>query len=69
MNKPLTKEEFDIVDVDAALEAENAEADAERKKKRKRAFVIFALLVAKLGLAWFGWSWLHNSGRIETDNA
>ena len=69
MNKPLTKEEFDIVDVDAALEAENAEADAARKKKRKRAFVIFALLVAKLGLAWFGWSWLHNSGRIETDNA
>jgi membrane fusion protein (multidrug efflux system) len=69
MNKPLTKEEFDIVDVDAALEAENAEADAARKKKRKRAFVIFGLIVAKLGLAWFGWNWLHNAGRIETDNA
>ena len=69
MNKPLTKEEFDIVEIDAALEAERAEADAARKKKRKRAFVIFALIVAKLGLAWVGYSWLHGSGRIETDNA
>jgi membrane fusion protein, multidrug efflux system len=69
MNKPISKEEFDIVDVDAALAAETAEVDAARKKKRKRAFVIFALLVAKLGLAWFGYNWLHGSGRIETDNA
>ncbi len=69
MNKPLTKEEFDIVDVDAALAAEQAEADAGRKKKRKRAFIIFALIVAKLGLAWVGYNWLHGSGRIETDNA
>ncbi|HYD11295.1 MAG TPA: efflux RND transporter periplasmic adaptor subunit [Allosphingosinicella sp.] len=69
MTKPVSKEEFDIVDVDAALEAENAEADAARKKKRKRAFIVFALLVAKLGLAWVGFGLLHGSGRIETDNA
>ena len=69
MNKPLTKEEFDIVDVDAALEAENAEADAARRKKRKKWFIIFGVVVAKLGLIWFGYNWFHNAGRIETDNA
>ena len=69
MNKPLTKEEFDIVDVDAALEAETAEADAGRRKKRKKWFIIFGLIVAKLALVWFGYSWFHNAGRIETDNA
>jgi membrane fusion protein (multidrug efflux system) len=65
MNKPLTKEEFDIVQLDP----EEAEADAVRKKKRKKWFIILGLVVAKLGLAWLGWNWLHNAGRIETDNA
>jgi membrane fusion protein, multidrug efflux system len=69
MNKPLTKEEFDIVDVDAALEAEQAEADAARRKKRKKWFVFFALLVGKLALGWLAYGWLHGTGRIETDNA
>jgi len=69
MNKPITKEEFDIIDVDAALEAENAAADAARKKKRKKWFIIFGLVAAKLALLWFGYNWLHNAGRIETDNA
>ncbi len=65
MNKPLTKEEFDIVELDAL----EAEADAARKKKRRRLFILFGLIVAKLALVWFGYNWLHNAGRIETDNA
>ncbi|HTU10788.1 MAG TPA: HlyD family efflux transporter periplasmic adaptor subunit [Allosphingosinicella sp.] len=69
MNKPLTKEDFDLVDVDAAFSEENAEADAARKKKRKRLFILFALIVAKLGLGWFAWTWFAHAGRIETDNA
>ena len=33
MTKPITREEFDLVEIDAALEAEKAEKQATRKKR------------------------------------
>ena len=68
MYKPETKDQFDIADIDAALEAEQAEAKAKSAKKRKKLFLILGLAVLKLGAGYYGYSWLH-SGVIETDNA
>ena len=64
-------DEFDIADIDAALEAEKAEAavkTAATTKKRKKMFAILALVVLKAGAGWYAYDWLH-SGAIETDNA
>jgi membrane fusion protein (multidrug efflux system) len=67
MTKPITHEEFDIADIDAALEAEQPERKA-TTKKRKKAFVALALLALKLGAGFAGYQWLHGGG-VETDNA
>jgi membrane fusion protein (multidrug efflux system) len=63
-------DEFDIADVDAALEAEKARAVAKpaSTRKRKKLFVALGLVVLKVGAGWFVYDWLH-SGIVETDNA
>src|ERR1044072_8473449 len=68
MNKPTTHGEFDIAQIDAALEAEKAEKQA-TTKKRKKLFLVFGLVVLQLGAAYYGYEWIANGGRIETDNA
>lgn len=68
MYKPETKDQFDIADIDAALEAERAEEKAKTRKKRKKLFLILGLAVLKLGAGYYGYTWM-NSGEIETDNA
>lgn len=70
MNKPLTHEEFELAEIEAALEAERAAEKAKRPSKhRKKAFVVFGLLVLKLAITWIGYSWFVHGGSIETDNA
>ena len=63
-------DEFDIADVDAALEAEKARAVAKpaSTRKRKKLFALLGLVVLKVGAGWFVYDWLH-SGIVETDNA
>ena len=63
-------DEFDIADIDAALEAEKAASagKAASTKKRKKMFAILALVVLKAGAGWYAYDWLH-SGTVETDNA
>lgn len=68
MNKPVSKEQFDIAEVEAALEIEQAVEKAKAGRKRKKAFLVFGALVLKLGVGYFGYAWLHGGG-IETDNA
>jgi membrane fusion protein (multidrug efflux system) len=62
--------EFDIHDVDAALEAEKAEAKAKAAttKKRKKLFAALGLVVLKAGLIYYGYDGWHGS-EVETDNA
>jgi membrane fusion protein (multidrug efflux system) len=62
--------EFDIADVEAALEAEKAEAQAKaaNKKKRKKLFAALGVVVLKAGLIYYGYEWWHGS-EVETDNA
>jgi membrane fusion protein (multidrug efflux system) len=67
MNAPTSKEQFDIAEIDAALEAEKAATEA-TVKKRKKLFLVFGLLLLKAGAAYGGYSWMHG-GEIETDNA
>ena len=70
MNKPITHEEFELAQVEAALEAEKAAEKAKAPSKhRKKAFVIFGLFVVKVAAAWLGYSWIAHGGTIETDNA
>jgi membrane fusion protein (multidrug efflux system) len=63
-------DEFEIADIEAALEAERAETPvkAPAARKRKKMFVALGLLVLKLGAGWVAYDWLH-SGAVETDNA
>jgi len=67
MNKPLTHEEFDIAEIDAALATEKAGKQA-TTKKRKKMFTILALAALKVGAGWYAYDWLH-SAEVETDNA
>ena len=67
MNAPTTKTEFDIDQIDAALETEKATKKA-ALKKRKKGFVLLAAFVLKAGAAYAGYSWFH-AGVIETDKA
>src|SRR5688572_7663965 len=67
MNKPVSREEFEIADIDSALAAEAPEKSPRRH--RKMLFIGFALLLLKVGTGWVGYQWLAGDGRIETDNA
>jgi membrane fusion protein, multidrug efflux system len=67
MNKPLTKEEFDIVEIVAAT-TPDAVADAVRKKKRKKLFIVFASGLLLAGAGYKGLAALH-AGQVTTDNA
>ena len=68
MNKPVTKEEFDLIEIDAALAAEKAEKSA-TKRKRKKLFAGLAAAIAVTGGAYHAYDVLIGSHHVETDNA
>ena len=68
MNKPVTKEEFDLVDVDAALEAEKA-AKSATSRKRKKLFAGLAAVIAVAAGGYHAYDVLIGSHHVETDNA
>ncbi|HWT12950.1 MAG TPA: biotin/lipoyl-binding protein, partial [Allosphingosinicella sp.] len=68
MNKPASKDQFDIAEIDAAL-ANEREVNAKATRKRKKAFLIFGAIVLKAGLGYFGYGLIAHQGVIETDNA
>jgi membrane fusion protein (multidrug efflux system) len=68
MNKPITKEEFDLVEIDTALEAEEAEKQA-TKSKRKKLFAGFAAAIAVTGGGYYAYDVLVGSHHVATDNA
>jgi membrane fusion protein (multidrug efflux system) len=67
MTKPVKNEEFDLVEIDAALASEAAEKKA-TTKKRKKLFAGLAGGILLAGGAYWGYGAL-NAGYVSTDNA
>lgn len=55
MNAPTTRKNFDIEEIDAALESEQAEKKAATRKRRK-AFLIFGAVLLKATAAYAGYA-------------
>lgn len=68
MTKPITKEEFDLADVEATLENEEAAQSKARTQKRKKLFIGFAAGLVLAGGGYYGYSAAH-AGYVTTDNA
>ena len=68
MNKPITKEEFDIADVEAALEAEEAAKPKARKRSARSCSSASRPASLLAGGGYYGYEALH-AGHVTTDNA
>ena len=68
MTKPITKEEFDLADVEGTLEIEEAAKSKARAHKRKKLFIGFAAGLMLAGGGYWGYEALH-AGHVTTDNA
>ncbi|HEY5721738.1 MAG TPA: HlyD family efflux transporter periplasmic adaptor subunit [Allosphingosinicella sp.] len=68
MNKPVTQEDFDIADVEAALELDQSAEAGARTKKRKKLFAGFAAGLLLAGGGYYGYG-IMSAGHVTTDNA
>jgi len=68
MTKPITKEEFEIADIETALEIDEATQSKARTQKRKKLFIGFAAGLVLAGAGYYGYGAMH-AGHVTTDNA
>ena len=68
MTKPINKDQFDLADVEATLEIDEAAESKARTQKRKKLFAGFAAGLLLAGGGYYGYEALH-AGHVTTDNA